>query len=181
MSKSQQIVDDNDPDSFREEQNENENVTDHVQPELPAEPEDAVAKLEENLALEKDKLLRLFAEFENYKKRNFKERIELLKSAGEEMIVAILPVIDDFERAAKANPLPEGIDLIYNKLINILAQKGLKSMEAKGKPFDADLHDAIASVPVEDESMKNKVVDEIEKGYYLNDKVIRHAKVIFGN
>jgi len=182
MSKNRQIVDENGPDSYREEQNENENVAaQQVQQELPAEPEDAVAKLEENLALEKDKLLRLFAEFENYKKRNFKERIELLKSAGEEMIMAILPVIDDFERAAKANPLPEGIDLIYNKLINILSQKGLKAMESKGKPFDADLHDAIAKVPVEDEAMKNKVVDEIEKGYYLNDKVIRHAKVIFGN
>jgi molecular chaperone GrpE len=182
MSKNREIVDENGPDSYREEQNENENfAAQQVQQELPAEPEDAVAKLEENLALEKDKLLRLFAEFENYKKRNFKERIELLKSAGEEMIMAILPVIDDFERAAKANPLPEGIDLIYNKLINILSQKGLKAMESKGKPFDADLHDAIAKVPVEDEAMKNKVVDEIEKGYYLNDKVIRHAKVIFGN
>jgi molecular chaperone GrpE len=182
MNKNQQVVDENNPENYREEQNENENVAaEQMQTELPAEPENKVAKLEENLALEKDKLLRLFAEFENYKKRNFKERLDLLKSAGEEMITAILPVIDDFERAAKANPLPEGIDLIYNKLLNILTQKGLKPMDAKGKIFDADLHDAIASVPVEDQSMKNKVVDEIEKGYYLNDKVIRHAKVIFGN
>ena len=177
MSKNQQVVDENEL-----ENNNKENLSEQqVQAELTAEPEDAVAKLEENLAMEKDKLLRLFAEFENYKKRNFKERIDLLKSAGEEMIIAVLPIIDDFERAAKANPLPEGIDLIYNKLVNILSLKGLKAMDAKGKIFDADLHDAIASVPVEDESMKNKVVDEIEKGYYLNDKVIRHAKVIFGN
>jgi molecular chaperone GrpE len=166
MSKDQQIID--------EEGKE-------LHSELPLEPEDLTAKLEESLALEKDKYLRLVAEFENFKKRNLKERIELLKSAGEEMITSILPILDDFERAIQAGPLAEGIDLIYNKLVNILSQKGLKAMESKGKNFDADLQDAIASVPVEDASMKGKVIEEIEKGYYLNDKVIRHAKVVVGN
>ena len=104
-----------------------------------------------------------------------------MRSAGADVIISVLPVLDDFERAAKASPLSEGISLIYTKLLNILSQRGLKPMEAVGKDFDPDLHDAITNIPVEDETMKNKVMDEVEKGYYLNDKVIRHAKVIVGN
>lgn len=171
MNKEQQAVDENELkiNAAKEEQ------------ELPAEQNDAIAKLEESLSLEKDKYLRLVAEFENFKKRNLKERLDLLKSAGADVITSVIPVLDDFERAMQVGNLPEGINLIYNKLANTLEQKGLKKMDAKGKEFDADLHDAITNIPVEDESMKGKVVDEVEKGYYLNDKVIRHAKVVVGN
>ena len=147
---------------------------------------------EEMLSLElaelKEQHLRLYAEFDNYKKRSLKERMDLLKSAGSEMILAMLPVLDDFERAIKAtaemeakNPLREGILLVYNKFNGILEQKGLKAMQSMGTPFDADLQEAISGVPVEDPKMKGMIVDEIEKGYTFNDKVIRHAKVVIGN
>ena len=148
---------------------------------LPIEPIDRISELEEKLALEKDKCLRLLAEFENYKKRTLKERIELLKYAGSEVIISFLPVLDDFERAQQAYPLSDGVKLVYNKLIAIFEKNGLKPMESKGKDFDPELHDALSNVEVEDPAMKNKVVDEIEKGYYLNDKVIRHAKVVVGS
>ena len=180
MNKDQQITDEELQKNERQ-NSDNDVINEKIETELPGEPIDPVAKLEEELALEKDKSLRLFAEFENYKKRTVRDRIEFLKSAGSDVIISILPVLDDFERAAQADPLPEGILHVYNKLFSILSQKGLKPMDAKGKDFDPDLHDAISNMPVEDESMKNKVVDEIEKGYFLNDKVIRHAKVIVGN
>lgn len=176
MNKNQQMVDENE-----QENPDKESILNQpVQAELPAEPVDETSRLEEALAIEKDKYLRLIAEFDNYKKRNLKERMELLKSAGEDIIVSILPVLDDFERAAKADALPEGILLIYNKFISILNQKGLKPMDAQGKDFDPDLHDALSNIPVQDEESKNKVLEEIEKGYFLNDKVIRHSKVIVG-
>ena len=135
----------------------------------------------------KEQHLRLYAEFENYKKRNMKERMELLKSAGSEMLISLLPVVDDFERAIKAtadmvekDPLREGILLVYQKLKIILDQKGLKPMISIGQTFDVDLHEAISNIPVEDPKMKEKVIDEIERGYTFNDKVIRHAKVVVG-
>ncbi len=135
----------------------------------------------------KDAHLRLFAEFENYKRRTLKERSELIKSAGSDILTALLPVLDDFDRAIKAanntnDPaLKEGVSLIHGKLKNILEQRGLKMMVSVGEPFNVDLHEAITNVPVEDEKMKDKVVDEVESGYYLNDKVIRYAKVVVGN
>ena len=170
---------------------------------IPAEPEQQAAeagnepapeaaaagpeKTEAELAEMKDKYLRLFAEFDNYKRRTSKERMDLLKTANQEMMVALLPVVDDFERARQAmqtaedvNSVREGVDLISNKLINILQQKGLKPMEAVGTAFDPDLHEAITQVPVPDENLKGKVIDEVEKGYLLNDKVIRFAKVVIG-
>ena len=144
-------------------------------------------KVAAELAEMKDKYLRLFAEFDNYKRRTSKERMDLLKTANQEMVVALLPVVDDFERARQAmqtaedvNSVREGVDLINNKLINILQQKGLKPMEAVGTAFDPDLHEAITQVPVPDENLKGKVIDEVEKGYLLNDKVIRFAKVVIG-
>jgi molecular chaperone GrpE len=134
-----------------------------------------------------DKYLRLYAEFDNYKKRTIKERMELSKTAGSDIISALLPIVDDFSRAIKqtetskdVNALQEGVKLIYQKLISILQSKGLRQMQSIGQPFNPELHDAITEVPAEDESMKGKVVDEIESGYYLNDKIIRHAKVIVG-
>jgi molecular chaperone GrpE len=144
-------------------------------------------KVEAELAEMKDKYLRLFAEFDNYKRRTSKERMDLLKTANQEMVVALLPVVDDFERARQAmqtaqdvNSVKEGVDLIFNKLTSILQQKGLKPMEAVGSTFDPDLHEAITQIPAPEESLKGKVIDEVEKGYLLNDKVIRFAKVVIG-
>ena len=149
--------------------------------------ENSLENLSLELAEQKSQHLRLYAEFDNYKKRVHKERAELLKTAGSEMLISMLPVMDDFERALKSvegmdekNPMKEGIVLVYNKFKNILEQKGLKSMTSIGKPFDVDLHEAISNIPVNDLELKEKVVDEIEKGYTFNDKVIRHAKVVVG-
>lgn len=135
-----------------------------------------------------DKFLRLYSEFDNFRKRTTKERIDLIKTAGSETIAALLPVIDDFERALNAmhdagesDSIKEGIDLIYNKLKSILNSKGLVAMEAVGKEFDADLHEAITKIPAPDETMKGKVIDEVEKGYLLGEKVIRYAKVVVGS
>jgi molecular chaperone GrpE len=144
-------------------------------------------KLKDELAQANDKYLRLYAEFDNFRRRTREERTELLKTAGKEMIVALLPVLDDFERAAKAmenstdiNAVKEGVALVQHKLKNILVQKGLKEMEAIGTPFDADIHEAITNIPAPTDDLKGKVVDQMEKGYYLNDKVVRFAKVIVG-
>ncbi|MDT3405669.1 molecular chaperone GrpE [Mucilaginibacter terrae] len=147
----------------------------------------AEAKLKEDLAQANDKYLRLYAEFDNFKRRTTKERVELLQTAGKEVIVSLLPVLDDFERAIKAtetatdvNAVKEGITLVQSKLKNILTQKGLKEMEARGTIFDADIHEAITNIPAPTDDLKGKVVDELEKGYYLGDKVVRYAKVIVG-
>jgi molecular chaperone GrpE len=147
----------------------------------------AIAKAEEALTEMKDKYLRLFAEFDNYKRRTSKERMDLLKMANQEMVVALLPVVDDFERARQSMQtaeevasVKEGVELIFNKLTSILQQKGLKPMEATGTAFDPDLHEAITQIPAPDDSLKGKVIDEVEKGYLLNDKVVRFAKVVIG-
>ncbi len=152
------------------------------------EQTDQAANLEVQLSAAKDKYLRLGADFENYKKRVAKERIEMIKMAGADVLVSVLPVIDDLERALKSmneatniKAVKEGINLIYNKIKSITEARELKPMESIGKDFDPDLHDAIANIPSPSGDMKGKVVEEIEKGYYLNDKVIRHAKVIVGN
>lgn len=150
--------------------------------------EDTINDLGTKLVETNDKYLRLYSEFDNYRKRTSKERVELSKTASEEMIVSLLPVLDDFERALKAiepnentNVLREGVELIYNKLQNVLTQKGLKTMESIGSIFDPELHDAIAQMPASKEEDKGKVFDEVVKGYYLYDKVIRHAKVVVAN
>ena len=147
-----------------------------------------IEKLEYQLSEAKDKYLRLYSDFENYKKRINRERIDLIKSAGQDIMASILPMLDDMERAIKAmgeakdiQAVKEGVQLVYQKMKSITESKGLKAMDAVGKEFDADLHDAIANVPVSDEKQKGKIIEEIEKGYYLNDKVIRHAKVVVGN
>ena len=127
----------------------------------------------------KDKYLRLLAEFDNFKRRSSKERIELIGTASREAIVALLPIMDDFERAEKNEGLEEGIALIYTKLQNTLHQKGLKAMESNGEVFNPEHHEAITEVPMGEE-MKGKVIDTVEKGYFLNDKIIRYAKVVVG-
>ena len=141
----------------------------------------------ENAALN-DKYLRLFAEFDNFKRRTQKERVELLQTAGKDVIVSMLPVLDDFDRANKAtenavdiSAIREGIQLVHSKLKSILVQKGLKEMESISTVFDTDLHEAITKVPAPNEELKGKVIDELEKGYTLNDKVIRFAKVVVGS
>ncbi len=150
--------------------------------------EDTINDLGTKLTETNEKYLRLYSEFDNYRKRTSKERIDLSKTASEEMIINLLPVLDDFERALKAiepneqiNALREGVDLIYNKLQLVLTQKGLKAMESIGNLFDPDLHEAIAQIPAQNEESKGKIIDEVEKGYYLFDKVIRYAKVVVAN
>jgi molecular chaperone GrpE len=149
-------------------------------------PKTEGSKTDAELAELKDKYLRLAAEFDNYKRRTTKERADLFKSANQELMVALLPVLDDFERArnatatADADAVRESIDIIQTKLNKTLQQKGLTPMDAKGGAFDADLHEAITQIPAPSEDLKGKIVDEVEKGYYLGDKVIRHAKVVLG-
>jgi molecular chaperone GrpE len=143
--------------------------------------------LKDELAAANDKYLRLYAEFDNFRRRTIKEREEARKMEGKDLVVALLPVLDDFERALRAMegatdvaPVKEGVTLVQNKLKNILAQKGLKEMETIGSPFDPDLQEAITNIPATTEEWKGKVMDEMEKGYFLNDKVVRFAKVIVG-
>jgi len=160
-------------------------------PEEVVEEEDeltAEEKLHEALGKEKDKFLRLFAEFENYKKRTSKERIDLFKTAGQEVIVSLLPVMDDFDRAMKElaksedNELFKGVELINNKFRETLKNKGLTEAEAKqGDAFDAEIHDAITQIPAPSKKLKGKIIDVVEKGYKLGDKIIRHPKVVVGN
>ena len=146
----------------------------------------AIGKLQDELAESKDKYLRLYAEFENHRRRTAKEKLEMISAANEQIIKALIPVVDDFERAEKSiKDLSEkdasGILLIYQKLKKVLDQFGVKAMEVKVKgDFNADLHEAITQVPVQDASQKGKIVDVVEKGYLLNDKVIRFAKVVVG-
>jgi len=142
---------------------------------------------EEKLAEIQDRYLRLSAEFDNYRKRTLRERIDLLRNANEELISKILPVIDDFDRAIQqlddANDikaLKDGVHLIYGKFLSFLGQEGVKEVEALHKEFDTDLHEAITKIPAPEKKLKGKVVDVVQKGYYLNDKVIRFAKVVIG-
>ncbi len=148
----------------------------------------ATPSAEELLAEEKDRYIRLYAEFENYKKRTSKEKMEFFQYANQEMMVSMLGVLDDFERALKeiaknGNPSDlQGVELIYQKFKNKLTEKGLKTMEVKaGDSFDVDFHEAITQIPAPSEDLKGKIVDVIETGYTLNDKVIRFAKVVTGN
>lgn len=141
----------------------------------------------EKVASLEDKYLRQVAEFDNYRKRTIKEKAELIKNGGEKAIESILPVLDDFERAIQnmskdesAADMLTGVELIYNKFIGILKQNGLQKIETEGKDFDTDYHEAIAMIPAPEESLKGKVLDCVQTGYILNDKVIRHAKVAVG-
>lgn len=149
--------------------------------------ESELSKTQAELAELKDKYVRLVAEFDNVRRRNAKERIELIGTANKYLVTELLPVMDDilraqksFETASDLQQVTEGVQLIFHKFIKTLENKGLKPLEAIGQPFDMELHEAITQIPAPSDDMKGKVVDEIEKGYYLNDKLIRFAKVVTG-
>ncbi|WP_394801761.1 MULTISPECIES: nucleotide exchange factor GrpE [Tenacibaculum] len=185
MSKDQYTKEDELKDNIK-----NEELNDIIEENKEVEVEEAKPEptTEELLQAEKDKHLRLFAEFENYKKRTTKERIELFKTAGQEVVTAILPILDDFERALthieddkEAEELRKGVLLIYQKLLNTLEQKGLSAIDVRaGDIFNSELHQAITQIPAPTDDLKGKVIDCVEKGYKLGDKIIRHPKVVVG-
>lgn len=151
------------------------------------EKKDEKQELIEKYEIANDKYMRLAAEFDNYRKRTLKERIETIKSAGEDIIINLLPIVDDFERALDSmsdaddiNAVKEGVNIIYNKLRDFLKARGVKEIDALNKDFDTDIHEAVTKIPAPDKKLKGKVVDVIGKGYYLNDKIIRFPKVIIG-
>jgi molecular chaperone GrpE len=161
-----------------------------VQPETAASTDmtgNEMTKLQSDLDEQKDKYLRLAAEFENFKRRSSRERIELIQTAGKEVISSLLQVLDDCDRAERQmqetnDPaqIKAGVQLVFNKLRKTLQAQGLKAMESLNTDFDVEKHEAITEVPVDDKNLKGKVVDEVEKGYYLNDKLVRFAKVVVG-
>lgn len=174
--------------SFDQTENLNE-ITDMAdQTKISVELTDESEKLQAELAEQKEKYLRLYAEFDNFKRRSAREKVELTQTAGKEVILSLLDVLDDFDRAEKQideasqqkDAVREGFLLIINKFKAILTSRGLKPMECKGQDFNPDEHEALSQVPVTEEKMKGKVIDEIVKGYYLNDKIIRYAKVVVG-
>ena len=157
------------------------------QEETPTTPEQQIAMLTEALEKEKKEYLFLMAEFDNFRKRTIKEKSEIIKNAKGQVLEEILPIVDDFERGLKAasdtenaQAIKEGMDLIYNKFISYLERNGIKAIESDGVEFNEDFHEAITTIPAPNESMKKKVIDTIQKGYMINDKVLRYAKVVVG-
>ena len=152
--------------------------------EAAASPEQEIEQLRADLAKEKKEYLFLMAEFDNFRKRTLKEKSEIIRNAGENVLKGLLPIVDDFERGLKAAEnaadVKEGMQLIYNKLVKYLAANGVKAFDPDDRDFDADRHEAISVVPVPDEAQKGKILDTVEKGYMINDKVLRHAKVAVG-
>ena len=164
-------------------------ITTEEQTETATEPtlEERVAQLEEQVEKEKKEYLFLMAEFDNFRKRTLREKSELIKNAAESAFRGLLPIVDDFERALKASEgsedaasMRQGMELIYKKLVKYMATNGVKEMDPEDRTFDADRHEAISAVPVPDEEQKGKILDTVEKGYTINDKVLRHAKVVVG-
>jgi molecular chaperone GrpE len=177
------------------EQTENQETLENIAPEGNEEnaaatgtvsPEAQLEELRRQLDESTDKYLRLYAEFDNFKKRTVREKLDWMKTAAQDTMSVLLPVLDDFDRARKfatdkeAKSWSEGVELVYHKLFTVLKQKGLEPMNTTGEPFDPELHEAITEIPAPAEDLKGKVVDTIEKGYRLNDKIIRHAKVVVG-
>lgn len=186
--KEEKLVEEN---NFEEQAANNENVAAEETPAIEESEEERVQRelneANEKIATLEDKYLRQVAEFDNYRKRTLKEKAELIKNGGERAIESILPVLDDFERALanmakdeNAQEILTGVELIYNKFMGILKQNGLQKIETEGQEFNTDYHEAIAMVPTPDEALKGKVLDCVQTGYMLNDKVIRHAKVAVG-
>ena len=182
MSK-EQTKDKNITDDFQSQEMENETIGDQEET-----VDNELNEAKEELKKERDNFLRLFAEFENYKKRTSRERIELFSTANKEVLTAMLPILDDFERGLQeieksSDPvLLDGMKLIYNKLKNTLNQKGLKLMEVKqGDTFDAEIHEAISQIPAPSKKLKGKIIDVVENGYKLGETIIRYPKVVIGN
>jgi molecular chaperone GrpE len=170
--------------SFLQDETATESQPDVAEPDSPPTQADAAAQ---EIAELKEKYLRLYADFENFRRRTAREKLDLINTASEGVLVALLPVVDDFDRAMQSleattdlTALKEGVSLIHNKLTRTLEGKGLKPMVAKGEVFNADLHESVTQFPAPTEDMKGRVIDEVERGYLLNDKVIRFAKVIVG-
>ena len=170
-------------------QDENLASVDSTSEENTVQPEEtAEERLQQELTNANDKYTRLFAEFDNYKKRTSKERVELIQAASKDVLIKILPILDDFDRALEAMetaqevaPVKEGVELVSQKFKKTLANEGLKEMENLiGQPFDAEYQEAITAIPAPSEELKNKIIDVVEKGYFLHDKVIRFAKVVIG-
>ena len=166
-------------------QNEEQKTTDEVQ--AVDEKDNKIAELGAIVNELNDKYLRLYSDFDNFRKRTAKEKVELIQTGGEDVFKNILPVLDDFERAIKANTetadikaVNDGVNLVYNKFKSTLTQKGLEEMKSIGEVFNPDLHEAITNIPAPSEDMKGKIVEELEKGYMLNGKIIRFAKVVIG-
>lgn len=170
-----------------------ENVEEKTELEEQVEVQEEVEKAEPDFEQKynevNEKYMRLTAEFDNFRKRSLKEKMDLIKSAGEDILLNILPVMDNFERALKSmeaneeiegNAVKEGVELIYNNFKDFLAQRGVKEIEAVGKDFDTDHHEAISKIPSPEEKLKGKVIDVVEKGYLMHEKVIRFAKVVVG-
>ena len=173
----------NEEETIEKETSEKEETPLTEEEKLSQELEKANQEIEE----QKDKYLRLSAEFDNYRKRTMKEKAELILNGSEKSISSILPIVDDFERAIKnmetatdVAAVKEGVELIYNKFMNVLRQNGVKVIDTKELPLDTDYHEAIAVIPAPDEALKGKILDCVQTGYTLNDKVIRHAKVVVG-
>lgn len=167
--------------------NTDENLSGTTHLNEPLTEESELEKVKAELAESKEKYLRLVAEFDNFRRRNARERLELIQTAGREVIADMLDVLDDADRAQKQlesttdmGQVQEGVRLVFNKLRTTLQSKGLKPMDTLGKDFDPDLHEAITEIPAPSKELKGKIVDEVMKGYYLNDKIIRHAKVVVG-
>jgi molecular chaperone GrpE len=167
--------------------NTDENMSGSTHLNEPVADESELEMLKAQLEEEKDKYLRKVAEFENFKRRNAKERVELIQTAGKDVIIELLDVLDDCDRAQKqldtsddAAAIKEGVMLVFNKLRSALQSRGLKIMDTKNQDFNPDLHEAITEIPAASEEMKGRIVDEVIKGYYLNDKIIRYAKVVVG-
>ncbi len=172
----------NNPEAVEQAENGAENA-----PEVEVTPLSELDQTKADLAEQKDKYLRLMAEFENYKRRTAKERMDLIQTAGKDVIVSLLDVLDDCDRAEKQlnssadiAVQKEGVQLVFNKIRTTMQAKGLNAMESIGKDFDVELHEAITEVPVPDNKQKGKVIDEVTKGYFLNEKIIRFAKVVVG-
>lgn len=174
--------------SVNDQINDNEEQKEQVDVQPENEKETKAPDLQAKIDELNDKYLRLYSEFDNFRRRTAKEKVELIQTAGENVFKTLLPVVDDFERAIKSNAeitdvktVTDGVTLIYNKLKNTLSQKGLEEMNSMGEVFNTDLHEAITNVPAPSDDLKGKVVEELEKGYTLNGKVIRFAKVVIGN
>lgn len=188
INSEEELMNENTPETEAAEQPQEE---EKAQEEQELTPEEALKqeleKAQQALDDQKDKYLRLSAEFDNYRKRTLKEKAELILNGGEKSLTSILPVVDDFERALKnmeqatdVAAIREGVELIYNKFITVLGQNGVKAIETKEKPLDTDFHEAIAVIPAPTEKLKGKILDCVQTGYTLNEKVIRHAKVVVG-